>query len=112
MAKDSFIDLGKSYEPKSIEAEVPAEDKKSYPTLYIEHGDESSALNDLPDEGEAVIKYRIVRYTEDLKNDTCRCELEVLGLKPMGEQKQKKSKSSEESLDEALSGIQAKKAKK
>lgn len=108
------IDLGKKYDMKKeavVSTDSPNKSKIDYPTLYINHGDESSALNDMPDEGEAVITYKVKRYSEDLENDTCSCELSVTSIKPLGK-KAKKTKTSEENLDSALDDVVKKKTKK
>ncbi len=107
MAKSEYIDLGKTYDPMAIEAKAGKPEKRTeYPTLYLRHdmeGDESK-LDSMPDEGEAVIRYQIKSYKEDLKNDTCECEIEIMSIKPLSA-KVKKSKTSEDSLDEALTNI-------
>lgn len=107
MAKDSgYIDLGKSYDTSAKIAEDP-KNKVSYPSVYITHDmeGEGAGMDEVPDEGEATIKYRIVSYKEDLKNGTCSCEIEIMGFKPSAT-KAKKQKSSDDSLDEALTNIE------
>ncbi len=103
------IDLGRTYDiGKPIEAK--SKPQVDYPTLFIRHksSGKESKMDDMADEGEAVIKYKIRSYKEDLKNDTCECEIDVISIKPMAK-KAKKNKSSEESLDEALTNISKKK---
>jgi hypothetical protein len=107
---EAFINLGKEYDSKgNIPTESPASAKKvDYPTLYISHGANKADLDDIADEGEAVIKYKLKRYSEDVENDSCSCELSVTDIKPLNK-KQKKRKSSEDSLDETLDAIMSKK---
>jgi hypothetical protein len=113
MNDKGFIDLGKKYGGKNdtMISDSPKE-HVDYPTLFIRHdiGDKSG-LDEIPDgEFEFTAKGRLVRYTEDLKNGTCSCEIEVLSIKPSS-RKVKKAKSSEDSLDEALTEVARKKAK-
>ncbi len=110
--KDGYIDLGKSYDTKA-EISVPEKNRVSYPTMYVSHDmKDDSGLDELPDgEFEFTAKGRVISYKEDMKNKTCSCEIEVIGIKP-STKKAKKAKSSEESLDTALDDVIAKKTKK
>ncbi len=108
-----MIDLGKKYPSGSeVAAKYSSEDKMSYPTMHITHDiKKDEGLDELPEgEFEFTAKGRVVKYTEDIKNGTCSCEIEVMGISP-STKKAKKSKSSEESLDEALTKVAANKKK-
>lgn len=111
MDKD-FIDLGRKF---NAEAKVPDKPKESvsYPTLFISHDTkDGSGLNELPDgEFDFTGRARVISYKEDLKNGTCQCEIEVMGIKPSAK-KAKKPKTSEENLDSALDEVVKKKTKK
>lgn len=110
MAKDKgFIDLGRKYDMSAKVDEAPKE-RVDYPTVFITHKSDGqgSKMDDMPDEGEAVIRYKVRTYKEDLENGTCSCELDIMSIKPLGV-KETKRKSSEESLDEALTNISKKK---
>lgn len=112
---NGYIDLGKKY---NMGGDMPAMDKKpketiSYPTLFVSHDmKDGSGLNELPDgEFEFTGKARIVSYKENMKDGTCQCEMEVMAIKP-STKKAKKTKSSEDSLDEALTEVAKKKTSK
>lgn len=112
MSKD-FIDLGRKYESNMVTAsDKPHKERErvDYPTLYIHHGPEGRSLDDMEEEGEAIIKYKLKKYTEDVENDSCSCELSITGIKPLNK-KQKKAKSSEESLSEAFDKVAKNKSK-
>jgi len=108
-SENGYIDLGRKYDSSAVMPEKPKE-RVDYPTLFISHksGGEGAKMDDMPDSGEAVIKYKVRSYKEDLENGTCSCELDVISIKPMGAKEKKKS-SSEDSLDEAFNKIASKK---
>src|SRR6478736_3373472 len=98
------IDLGKTIDmPSPIAEKKDSKSKVHYPSVFITHdmSGDGSELDGMPDEGDAMIHYKISSYKEDKKNNTCQCEIEIMSIKPMGS-KSKPKKSSEDSLDEAL----------
>ncbi len=109
----SYIDLGKKYSDMQGKVAEEPKDKTSYPTLFVSHDSgDGSGLDELPDgEFEFTGKGRVVSYKEDMKNGTCSCEIEVMGITP-STKKAKKTKTSEDGLSEALDEVVKKKAKK
>lgn len=55
------------------------EPTKHYPTLFVE-----GVEMDLPEEGTAVVKYRLTRETEDYKRKKCNYDIEILSFEPKG----------------------------
>lgn len=92
-----FIALGiKPSEP----AEPSKEPRVYYPTLHIT----GEADTKIPEEGTAVIKFKkgdSGRRTRDGKTEYY-CDIEVLGIKPLGDSKAAKKRSFGESLDRAV----------
>jgi hypothetical protein len=81
------IDLGRKLSDMIHVSEISAE-KEQYPDLYISDTDDKR-LAQMPDEGEATIRYRIVSRThrEEKKNGkgkeySCSLRLEVLSIDP------------------------------
>ena len=105
------IDLGKKMDTGLESAKVKdSAPKVYYPTVHITHdmSGDGSEMDSMPDEGDAMIHYKIVSYKEDKKDKTCSCELEITSITPSGS-KSKPKKSSEDSLDAALNEIVSKK---
>lgn len=108
MANDT-IDLGKTYDPAAMD--VAAKDSKkpkvSYPSVFITHdmGKDGSKLDGMPDEGDAIIHYKISSYKEDKKNNTCSCELDIMSIKPTGPKAKPKKDTAEDGLGAALDNI-------
>jgi hypothetical protein len=77
------IDLGRKLSDMvSVAALKP--DEPHYPDLYLSDVDDP-ALADMPDKGEATIKYRVLSRThreEKGHKDTCSIRLEVLSISP------------------------------
>lgn len=94
-----FIDLGSKPEVVS-DVKIKNEPSVYYPSLHIN----ASESLDMPDEGIAQIKYRLGSVTKTTRDGKTRysCDLEILGIKPVGEKKKG-------GLSEAIDSIAAKK---
>lgn len=69
-----MIDLGKEMDgPCCGPTEPPKKGEKYYPTIYIDGVEDV----DLPEEGEATIKFKMVRNTKDMKKGTHELVLEI-----------------------------------
>jgi hypothetical protein len=70
----AYVKLGRKLEPipSHIEPES-AEGKEFFPELFLD----DVVLDKLPDEGEAIIKFKVVRQTKDLKTGKQNVVLEV-----------------------------------
>lgn len=98
MSHTKAIDLGKTYDDLGAIA-VSVNDspkKKHYPDLYLSDIDDPDLL-DLPDEGVAEIRFRVVSrsYREDGRSDkkrSCSLTLEVISLEPGHDPKFSKKK--------------------
>lgn len=101
MPNNGMIDLGSK--PQEIgKASTPSEDKTYYPTLRISNVE---GLDDLPDgEFTFTAKGEVVSHSEDLKNGTCSCEIEIHSISPNAK-KVKKVKDAGERLDDSLDKI-------
>jgi hypothetical protein len=111
---NGYIDLGKKYNSGAeLSVDKKPKESVSYPTLFVSHDmKDGSGLDELPDgEFEFTGKARIVSYKENMKDGTCQCEIEVMGIKP-STKRAKKAKTSEENLDSALDEVVKKKAGK
>jgi len=81
-------------------------DEAHYPTIYIDDVDDR-ALAEMPDQGEAVIRYRVVSRTHreegkgKRKDYTCSLRLEVLSIQPP-ESKKKKNGDSDGGVRRAM----------
>jgi hypothetical protein len=97
------IDLGKTYD--GIEAAEPAEDSKEpkvhYPSLYLSDRPE---LANLPDEGTATIKFKVVSRSVNERDGekTVSTELEIHSITADTESK---ANGEDESLDEIEKGL-------
>jgi hypothetical protein len=69
--------------PQTAKSDEDLPKKKVFPSIYI--SDAPPALFELPDEGEAVISFRVrekgMRERDGEK--TCNCELEIISITPM-----------------------------
>jgi len=99
---DGFHDLGEKppdCETKTLAA--PSEGRVYYPSLYF-HGKQAEGIKDLPNEGEAVIKFKKVSQSErtekrDGKEEkTYSVELEIHAIKAGKETKSEASSASSE----------------
>ncbi len=100
MPNDGMIDLGSK--PSEMKSEMPAKDSTYYPTLRINNAE---GLDNLPDgEFTFTAKGKLVSYSEDIKNGTCSCEIEIHSISP-STKKAKKVKDGGERLDESLDKI-------
>lgn len=107
MPDTGTIDLGK--EPQKLDKVVTeSESKTYYPTLRI---NDVPGLDDLP-EGEFTFtaKGKLASYSENLKDGTCSCEIEIHSITPVAQKSAKKSKPADERLDESLDKIAQDKA--
>jgi hypothetical protein len=108
-----MIDLGKTFSKEDCMAMDPCKDKSvHYPTLYVS-GIDDVEIDALP-EGEFTFtaKAKLLSSTESFRDGkrTYSCEIEIQSIKPEGGSRKKKSKSTEESLDEAFSETEKKKS--
>lgn len=97
-------DLGKTYDCPEVQTkESPS---VHYPSLYIEDVD----LGELPDKGEATIKFRVVRKTKDMKNKKSSAELEILSITSYadGDDDKGKDELTDKVLDRLRAEIEAK----
>lgn len=96
------IDLGKKYnedigEPISIR---DLKDEVHYPDFYVSNTEDSRLL-DMPDEGEATIRYKVVsrNHSEDKRNGKtrrrCSITIEVHSIEPPEAKAKKKESFSE-----------------
>jgi len=94
-----YYDLGSK--PEKITDSPSKGPSVYYPHLTITSKEEM----DLPDEGEAMIRFTKVEDTKNKKRGEYRCDLEITGIKPMGAgmMKAPKTKSFGEALDEVES---------
>jgi hypothetical protein len=102
------IELGQKYDSTGCCAPVSekSEDKMHYPSLYFTHDEPV----DLPDEGTAVITFRKIESSEnvrDPKDPKYRCEIEVHSIDVKGS-----SDKGMVSVADALKGAMRKKMKK
>jgi hypothetical protein len=100
------IDLGKKLgDMLSVET---VSQKEHYPDLYISDTDER-ALAEMPDEGEATIRYRVVSRTHreegkgKRKDYSCSLRLEILSIDPPEAKSKKKNGDSDNGARKALS---------
>jgi hypothetical protein len=86
--------------PEGASAESETPKKKVYPSLYI--SDLDTKL-DLPDSGEAIVKFKVVerRETERDGKKTCSYDIEIHELTPTA--KKSSQKSSDDDIEEGLS---------
>jgi hypothetical protein len=101
------IDLGKKIsDMMPIGALSP--EKEHYPDLYISDTDERR-LAEMPDEGEATIRYRVVSRTHreegkgKRKDYSCSLRLEILSIDPPAGNGKKKNGDSDGGARKALS---------
>jgi hypothetical protein len=103
------IDLGKKLSD-SIEIMSMGKNDAHYPDLYISDTDDRR-LAEMPDQGEATIKYRVVSRTHreerkgkgNGKDYSCSIRLEILSINPP-EGKKKKNGDSDGGLRKAMNG--------
>jgi hypothetical protein len=82
-----YIDLGKKIADFLMPASPASSQDTHYPDLYLSDVDDT-AIADMPDKGEAVIKYRVLSrtYREEKNGDkklrSCSVRLEILSIKP------------------------------
>jgi hypothetical protein len=105
-------DLGYTYdEPTALasspdkESESSEKPKMHYPSLYMGNLKE---VIDLPDEGEAIIKFKVTERAVTDRNGekSCRLDLEVHSLSPLSSSKETSSSKSGD-LDSAMKAIEA-----
>lgn len=98
-----YYDLGSK--PEAIGAKPDKAPSVYYPHLSITSKEEM----DLPDEGEAMIRFKKVEDSKNTKRGEYRCDLEITGIKPMGSGMMKgpKKKTFGEALDEVESAKEA-----
>lgn len=107
---NGFKDLGKKHSAEEAEPAVKSNDRTYYPSLYIN----SDFTLDLPESGEAVIRFKRVSETKTTSTGrgssrpSYSCELEVQGIKVTGGAKPKAKE--EGGLSKALDEVVAKKS--
>lgn len=80
--EDGFIDLGKPSKLMESKPAEPTKDRVYYPSTYIT----SEKPIKLPEEGEAVIRFRKKSSSENTDEDgktSYSCSIDILGIKPV-----------------------------
>lgn len=103
------IDLGKKWGDKISQISISDEkDKVHYPDFHISDTEDTRLL-DMPDEGEATIRYRVVsrHHSESKRNGTkkrsCSITLEVVSIEPPEPKPKKKNGNSDGGARKAFS---------
>lgn len=94
-----MIDLGKPMgEPCCGPEKMPEKGEKYYPTIYINDVEEL----DLPEEGEALVKFKMVRDTKDMKTGKHEVVLEIREIGNYGDPAPERKKDRGRELDAIL----------
>lgn len=93
------------------EPEKPRKMKTSYPSFYISDLKESM---DIPDSGEATIKFKVVERRENERDGKCLCsyDLEVQEISFVGKASSPKEESADDAVEKGLAEAESKKATK
>lgn len=110
MKYKSFIDLGHKHEtPMQCEPAEPDKNRVSYPSLYIA----SDSKIDLPDSGDAIIRFKKVSSSESERDgkSSYSCELEIMAIKPTEAGPMEEPEAKEDEAPKSSSGFRKSLAK-